>query len=141
MKIILHILLVLLLVSCSTKNKNLTNTATNNLSGKWEWKENNLAFTFDIYIKQTGDSITGNYCAIANNGNKIDCSVENDDNCNMYGKQVNNVTVLTFTSCYMEAKGEAIITYNPKKDELIWKLGNTTDIVFAPDSAILKRRR
>lgn len=52
------------------------------MTGHWEKKDKSNSFTIDLF--QTGSHVTGKYCFITNNGNRIDCA-EKDDDDNVHG--------------------------------------------------------
>ena len=114
MKTIFYILFfacVFLFDSCyAQNNKKIKTTTTFDLTGNWSWATKNS--TFDLTLNQSNNCVTGNYCAVANNGNKIDCYVNKNDSCSLYGCLSNNKANLVFTSCYVGAKGLANIIYN-----------------------------
>jgi hypothetical protein len=108
------------------------------LTGEWNWQDSITIFS--VTLKQVHDSLYGDYCATAYAGSKVDCST-GDDGCSLQGKIYLNSASISFTSCYIEATGQASLTFNSSDGRLLWKLGHTSDIVYAPDSATLTRQQ
>jgi len=125
--------------STDTNNFITSDTApTFDLTGEWNWQDSITIFS--LTLKQVNDSLYGDYCATAYAGSKIDCST-GDDECTLHGKILRHSAILSFTSCYIGATGQATINFNPSDERLSWRLGNTTNFVYAPDSATLTRQQ
>lgn len=93
---------------------------TQKYSGEWTWEENSDNSTFSISLKtKSNGEIEGFYCAVARNGNKIDCSPKNELNIKIIQKQKNGYLV-SFYSFFMAKGGEAEI--NIVNNKLHWKV-------------------
>lgn len=66
-------------------------------SGHWIDEDNSQSLTLDLI--ESGAYLTGKYCFITNNGNRIDCSEGNEENIN--GIVKNNVGVVSFESTFV----------------------------------------
>lgn len=70
----------LLLASTISSGESCKQTFT----GTWDWTTSPQSRTFSIKLKQQGDKISGQYCAVAQNGNRVDC--DDEDNSNIHGR-------------------------------------------------------
>jgi hypothetical protein len=82
------------------------------LVGKWKWVDESQTQSFDMQIKQDGNQLVGNYCDIARNGNKIDCSEDEDHVSFTFPVTNANKFDFTFLSEFASGKGDAEITYD-----------------------------
>ena len=88
--------------------------------GTWYWKSkdrnNNLELTI---TSRDNQSLKGNYCSVFDQGNKIDCSSELEDQTNFILKQISdNIFQGTFTSNYSFKKGILKIIFNPLNNNI-----------------------
>ncbi|EPF6109374.1 hypothetical protein R2970_001854 [Enterobacter cloacae] len=74
-------------------------------SGHWVDEDNSQSLTLDLI--ESGTHLTGKYCFITNNGNRIDCAEGDEENIN--GVIKNNVGVVSFESTF-GGTGEAILS-------------------------------
>lgn len=81
-----------------------------NMTGHWESVSKSSSFVLDMV--QAGEHVSGKYCFITNNGNRIDCA-EKDDVDNISGEIKNGVAVITFESTY-GGEGKATAKVNNK---------------------------
>jgi hypothetical protein len=114
---------------------------TANFQGKWWAKGNDWGF--DLKLAQKGNKLTGNYCAVAENGNKIDCDDKESEN--ISGDIKDNVAKIKFISNFRmngtdaDHTGKAEITL--KNGRLYWIVTKPTrnGYYYCPDKATLKR--
>lgn len=123
--------------SDTLENKIIGKPITFNLTGNWKYQDSSSSFNLELI--QLQDSIKGNYCAIAYNGNKIDCYVDDADDCSLRGQIIDSIININFKSCYVGAVGQATVKYDFKTDKLFWTLGKVDNEVYAPDTATLTR--
>jgi hypothetical protein len=105
-----------------------------------EWEKSNVASgTFSMSLRQTGSRITGQYCAIAKNGNKIDCDPANNPNITGVVNDGSSVASLTFSSFFGATTGKATIAR--RNGQLIWHVVQVPQggESYAPLNAILQR--
>ncbi|MDF7680543.1 hypothetical protein PT300_08040 [Enterobacteriaceae bacterium ESL0689] len=95
-----------------------------NFSGHWVNENDSQSLTLDLV--EDGAHLTGNYCFITNNGNRIDCSEGNDRNIN--GIIKNNIGVVDFESTF-GGIGQATISI--ERDMLKYTITNSTPFVNA----------
>jgi hypothetical protein len=95
--------------------------------------------TFSISLRQTVSRIIGQYCAIAKNGNKIDCDPENNPNITGVVNGHSGVASLTFSSFFGATTGKATIVRG--NGQLIWHVVEAPQggESYAPLNAILQR--
>lgn len=160
-----YILLLFLLIACK-KNENISNEnkivstdvelkrteqkSTNEenvpLEGKWEWRYNpnnedvpDMLFTLSIQ-KSNGNEFIAQYCAIAEKGNRIDCS--NEKEYNVKGIIKGNKIEATFYSFFDNKKTEAnveLLILN--KDSIEWQINKKVSFEFyAPTKCILTKK-
>ena len=111
---------------------------TFNPYGTWAWKSDDGSSTFSLTIKQgeTSNSIVGDYCAVYDFGNRIDCG-EDTKNESIIGTISGNEAELTFTSWYWGETGKAIILND--KEGLRWKVIEGSS--YFPLEALLVRQQ
>ena len=126
-----------------TKDKALESAPTfskYDLSGEWYWSTEETEFT--LSINQRGDSIFGTYCAIAQNGHRIDCDDEtNPTYCIVQGRLQGNSATILYNSAWSEEaeRDTAVITYNAKDSSLLWTAAKRNILSYVPGHAVLKR--
>lgn len=138
------------IVSTEIEEKSLEQKNTNGenipIEGKWEWKYNpnngdvpEMLFTLSIQ-KSSDNQFVAQYCAIAQNGNRIDCS--NDKDYNVKGIIKGNKIEATFYSFFDNKKTKAnveLLILN--KDSIEWKINNKVNFEFyAPTKCILTKK-
>lgn len=64
------------------------------MTGRWEQIGKSNSFTMDLF--QTGNHVTGKYCFITNNGNRIDFAEKDDDDDNVHGDVKDGVADINF---------------------------------------------
>jgi hypothetical protein len=75
--------------------------------------------TFTISLSEDGsENVRGTYCFITRNGNRIDCSPDNEVNINGHAEHGKNTATVNFNSFFGATGGMAKITLND--DWLIW---------------------
>ncbi len=144
---------ILVILFTCTANKTAVNSNKNNIvhfkiensiitdfNGTWNYEFNSeenelLNKTFELKLMTTKDNITGQYCAVAKGGRKIDC---NDKIVyNIKGKIKNHVAYVDFKGFFdLKSKGKAKLYFN--RENLIWEIISVEGEVFAPKKATLK---
>jgi hypothetical protein len=95
------------------------------MTGHWEVVDKSNSFAIDLI--QTGSHVSGKYCFITNNGNRIDCA-EKDDEDNIQGDIKDGVAELQFESTF---GGVGIATAKISNNKLIYTIGDKTPFVQA----------
>lgn len=113
------------------------------LDGNWSWTSDDGANRFDLNLEENnGGIIRGNHCAVFFNGDKIDCSQEDNGQFSMALMRIaDGVYAGTIHSAYSFAEGKIRLVYNKKLDSLTFTL--TTDPpgeYYLPQIAVLERR-
>lgn len=122
-------------VSCNTIPK-VSDTKISDFVGKWTYSVDDETLTLDLELTKSHE-IVGKYCNVAYNGNRIDCS--SDDEKNIGGSLKNDTLFLKFTGFYDEgARGEAKL-YKENDSCIVWILGKSEGDFYLPEEAILKR--
>ncbi len=126
------------IILCTGKTIAQTNSVIN-LTGHWTWSDKTSSLELNLY--QNGNDITGTYCAIAQSGNRIDCSDDEPSKCLISGKLINNSAKLAFASCYSNRIDSATLTYNPRNKRLKWEFTQTDPgmNIPVPTEAILTK--
>lgn len=93
-------------------------------SGHWVNESESQSLTLDLF--ENGTHLTGKYCFITNDGNRIDCAEDNDRNIN--GIIKDNVGVVSFESTFGNV-GEATLSVG--KDTLIFTINNDMPFINA----------
>ncbi|WP_409417016.1 hypothetical protein [Flavobacterium sp. PS2] len=117
---------------------NYVQTDSKNIIGVWNWRSDDKSQQFTIQIKRIEkDSVFGQYCAVYNNGNKLDCDV--DDTNNIKGLIVKDKIQLSFDSFFGAKNGKAEIKIF--ENHIEWKIIKSPKGEFySPESAILYRK-
>jgi len=114
--------------------------SAHSFSGEWVWNNSPAARTFSIEIKQQGGELQGQYCAVAQNGSRVDC--DDEVNQNIGGNVDSNGVSATvrFSSFFGAKNGEARIEVNG--DHLHWHIIKNPDggEFYSPRDAVLDRR-
>jgi glutaredoxin len=109
-------------------------------SGEWNYEnfdnENSLENkTFSLHLNQNKDSITGYYCSLSRNGNRIDCFDEKDEN--LKGKVDNDTLYIDFTSSFNDKTGKAKLYFKGKK--LYWSITKSEGEIYLPSNILLEK--
>jgi len=94
------------------------------MTGHWEKIGKSNSFTIDLV--QTDNHITGKYCFITNNGNRMDCAEKDDDN--VHGDVRNGVADIKFESTF---DGEGTASAEIKNNKLIYTVKDKTPFIQA----------
>jgi hypothetical protein len=107
-----------------------------NYSGDWGWDVKTA--NFSISIIQKDNIIKGTHCAIAQNGNRIDCDVAYlDNNKSIFGIVKGDSVLVTFISAYCGKPGTAVIK-RINATQIQWRITKQTDgISFIPGNVIM----
>lgn len=106
-------------------------------SGEWDWNNAPNAMTFSIDLKQQGGKLQGQYCAVAQNGNKTDC--DDEKNPNIYGivDSTGKSAIVNFSSFFGAQNGKAMLKVTD--GHLVWHIMKAPNggEFYAPKDAIL----
>lgn len=105
--------------------------------GEWDWNDAPSTTTFSIDIKQHGNELIGQYCAVAQNGNKIDCDDEENPNIDGVVDSAGKSAIVSFSSFFGAKNGRATIKISG--GHLIWHIVKkpSEGEFYAPKDAIL----
>lgn len=110
-------------------------------SGDWIWLVAPKSRTFSIKLRQTGRDVRGQYCAIVQNGNRIDC--DDEENPNIYGVTNSSGTaaIVEFSSFFGATKGKSQLKV--VKGQLVWHVESAPSggAYYAPRDAVLVRSK
>lgn len=108
------------------------------MTGHWENVDSSSTFTIDLV--QTENHVSGKYCFITNNGNRIDCA-EKDDDDNIKGEIKNGEAKIQFESTF---GGDGTATAKMSKNRLIYTIEDKAPFVQAnmsvPDKIELSKK-
>ncbi|MCC8172032.1 MAG: hypothetical protein LIP00_09680, partial [Parabacteroides sp.] len=122
-------------VSCN-KTPKAGDTKINDFVGKWSYSAEDETLTLDLELTKD-NGIVGKYCNIACNGNRIDCSPEDEKN--VTGVFKTDTLYLKFSGFYDEsARGEAKL-YKENDSCIVWILGENKGMFYLPEKATLKK--
>lgn len=110
---------------------------SHNLTGRWEWDNNNEHQSFSIIITQVSNMLKLQVCAISNDGARVDC-VAGDDFSSVIPITRNYNVIAKVKSAY--TGNTCIVRLTFKKDKLLWKIVKAPkgDCYF-PKNAIMKK--
>ncbi|MDF7659601.1 hypothetical protein PUG81_11515 [Erwiniaceae bacterium L1_54_6] len=116
--------------------------ASDMFSGHWSGADSNddgtPYSTLTLKIHQSGNRISGQYCFITQNGNRIDCPTDDEEN--LHGVIKDNKAKVTFDSSFGGKGGVALLLLHDSK--LSWHLKNEPQQgnFYAPDVYELTRQ-
>ncbi|MDD5067318.1 MAG: hypothetical protein PHF84_09755 [bacterium] len=103
--------------------------------GIWAWEKNNGSRDFSVKIINNGKYYIGTYCAVVNNGGRIDCS-ENDTPSFQFKNTQNDIITTEFKTYYTESTGKVKLTFH--KNKLTWEIiKEPKGEYYCPKKAIL----
>lgn len=113
-------------------------TSRADFNGIWEYPLSNLAYSFDIELRQIESFVYGSYCAQTQP--KYDCgSVEQrGEPCHLNGYILADTLHLEFTSCLTRRAGRAKLYF--ENDTLIWNTKYNPQEGLVPNQVDLIRR-
>ncbi len=121
--------------------------AEGRFSGDWEYVEhlagaNKPYSTFEIKLHEARDgTVTGSYCFITQNGNRIDCDTDGAENISGHVSEDEQHAGVRFYSFFGAKDGFAdLASYD---DALTWKVKKSPkgDFFYGPYSVTLKRKQ
>jgi hypothetical protein len=138
MKMIRNIIVACFLLPCTLAGGASLSGA---FSGEWDWNDAPESRTFSLKIEQQGNRIKGQYCAVSQNGNKIDCDDEDNQNINGATDVAGTSAVVEFSSFFGATKGRAMLKIS--NGRLSWRIlkNPTGGEFYAPMAAVLDRSR
>ncbi|WP_326984455.1 hypothetical protein VUJ46_07940 [Chryseobacterium sp. MYb264] len=109
-------------------------------SGEWNYEsfddKNPLTNkTFSLQLNQKKDSVTGYYCSVSRNGNRVDCFDEKD--LNLKGKVDRDTLFVDFKSSFNDEIGKAKLYFNGKK--LYWTITKSEGVNYLPTDILLEK--
>ncbi|MEM5293752.1 hypothetical protein VSR82_05350 [Burkholderia sp. JPY481] len=110
-------------------------------SGLWDWNDAPGPSTFSIKLKEQGRVLRGQYCAVAQNGNKIDCDDEQNANIEGHVDAAGQSAVVRFSSFFGAKSGKAQLKIDDGR--LVWHIIKkpVEGEVYAPKHAVLDRQQ
>lgn len=131
----LFLCIVVICFSHCTSASNRLFENSDSLVGNWKWERNSEKGEFNISFIQIGDSLFGSYCAIAQAGDRIDCSRKGEYSFQFIITKSNQVE-FKFKTNYSNTYGKAKIIFDNKK--LTWEITEKpTGEFYAPLKAVL----
>lgn len=103
----------------SDKRTNLYGKTRSPFVGKWAYKYPDSTEIFSLNIVQTGNKLSGSYCDVFDNGNRMDCADEDRASFTLAVPKSNSFTT-SYISAYGKAHGLVKITVSGK--HLIWQV-------------------
>lgn len=108
-----------------------------NFTGIWTWNKAPLSESFLLDLRQTGKRLDGRYCAVAQNGNRIDCDDERNPNLKGTVTTSGDAVIVKFSSFFGAKDGKAELRRS--SGHLIWHILEAPHggEFWAPKDAIL----
>ncbi|TDN69139.1 hypothetical protein [Paraburkholderia sp. BL10I2N1] len=112
---------------------------SHSFNGEWDWRDAPISRTFSVDLKQHGRKLRGQYCAVAQNGNRVDCDDEENSNIEGDIDAAGQSATVSFSSFFGAKNGKAKIKMSDGR--LIWHIikNPTGGEFYAPSDAILDR--
>jgi len=131
------VLFTLLCLSYCSLGSNKVNSYQGTFSGNWKWERNSDKGEFTISFSQKGDTVIGNYCAIAQAGERIDCFDKGEYSFRFLISGSNSTRIeFKFKTAYSNTYGKAKITLENNK--LLWEIiEKPKGEFYAPLKAVL----
>ncbi|CAN7757023.1 hypothetical protein [Paraburkholderia hospita] len=107
--------------------------------GSWNWSVAPSTRTFSIELNAHGNVLKGQYCAVAENGNRTDCDDERNTNIDGVIDRTGQSATVHFSSFFGAKNGKARIAI--QNDHLLWHITKNPDDgeFYAPSDAVLDR--
>ncbi|ELY2596588.1 hypothetical protein [Cronobacter sakazakii] len=111
--------------------------AGDTFTGQWEGAVQNDS-TLTLRLKQKGKKLTGSYCYITQQGNRIDCPAAEEEN--LRGTVNNDQAAVEFTSSFGGGTGQAQLSVSG--DKMSWKMVQAPDKgeYYAPETYNLSKQ-
>ena|ERR1700742_1201813 len=111
--------------------------ATQNFTGMWTWSKAPSSASFSLDLRQTGRQLDGQYCAVAQNGNRVDCDDERNPNVKGTLTTSGDAVIVKFSSFFGATGGRAEL--RKSSGHLIWHILEAPHggEFWAPKDAIL----
>ncbi|MGU7839183.1 hypothetical protein ACV22V_06900 [Burkholderia sp. AW33-5] len=112
-------------------------SSTDFFVGEWGWNNSPDTMTFSIEIKQQGKNLQGQYCAVAQNGRKMDCDDATNPNIDGVIDGTAKSANVIFSSFFGAKNGKAVMKISD--GHLIWHIvrNPSEGEFYAPKNAIL----
>lgn len=109
-------------------------------TGQWDWDEAPSSRAFSLKLIQNGTILSGQYCAVAGNGNRVDCDDEEIQNITGSIDNSGKSAAIDFYSFFDARGGKASLSL--KNNHLVWLIiKNPQGEFYAPQKAILMRHK
>ncbi|WP_156117583.1 hypothetical protein [Collimonas arenae] len=108
-------------------------------SGNWNWSDAPSDRTFSLKLTIKNFVLTAQYCAVAKNGQKIDCDDEDNPNINGHFERTKSEALVNFSSFFDAHDGVARIEL--RNNHVIWHVikNPVGGDFYAPKDAVLNR--
>lgn len=112
---------------------------SHSFNGEWDWNDAPSSRTFSVSIKQDGRKLHGQYCAVAQNGNRTDCDDEENPNIDGSIDATGQSAIVTFSSFFNAKNGKAELRM--RDGHLSWHIIKkpTGGEFYAPRDAVLDK--
>ncbi|SFN25547.1 hypothetical protein SAMN05421594_1872 [Chryseobacterium oleae] len=119
--------------------KSIVLSKKNNIPEIWRWKSEDKSQEFTLKILRiTKDSLYAQYCAVYNNGQKLDCDFEKNINIKTAFNIEKNAYVGNFFSFFNPSKGVCLIQRTG--NGIVWEILEIPNgEYYAPNKCILKK--
>ncbi|WP_162601022.1 hypothetical protein [Paraburkholderia sp. C35] len=116
-----------------------TSVFAQSFSGEWDWNNAPSSRAFSLALAQRENHINGQYCAVAQNGNKTDCDDEKNENITGDISGNGQFATVSFSSFFGAANGKAELRM--RDGHLIWNITRMPNggEFYAPKDAVLDR--
>lgn len=138
---------LLIVVTSALLFQSISWAAEGVFSGDWEYVEHVTGSsksysTFEIKLREAGDgSVTGSYCLVTQNGNRIDCGADGTENISGHAQEDGRRAEVHFYSFFGAKDGLAELrSYD---NSLTWKVTKNPegDFFYGPYSVTLTRKQ
>jgi hypothetical protein len=135
MKTIYNTILGMMLIMLFTR----FSVQTTDVNGIWECSTNSSQFT--LYLNQSGSTLSGSHCSVFQNGQKIDCRLDNADlSIQPTDVGTNNLITVNFKSYFKNLSGKATIK-KISDTEIEWTITEKpAGEYYIPNSATLTKQ-
>lgn len=107
-----------------------------NIEGQWTYSS--PSETLELRIIQSGNKVKGNYCAVTQNGNKIDC-YENSNEFNLEGELNGNKFKIIARGLYDPDAEASLDIETIETNKITWKVEHKAGNIFIPANVVLTR--
>lgn len=113
--------------------------SSQDISGSWSWQTENGEAQMEIILKAEGSDYTGHHCSVFQNGNRIDCVIDDNPASINVRRTAENTFEGSIKSGYSLRKGKIRFLFNPEAKTLIFNILEAPEgMYYLPKRAVFE---